>query len=104
MVNKQEAINFVKDLYLQGYAECSAKTNENILETFRLFYNSIYKKNKTKLVEKTKKRLESMQAQIDHKNKGGFCCYIFMQSQFFIFLIHKIILIIIIIIYINLIK
>ena len=74
MVNKQEAINFVKDHNLQGYAECSAKTNENILETFRLFYSSIYKKNKTKLVEKTKKRVESMQAQIDQKNKGGFCC------------------------------
>ena len=74
MVNKQEAINFVKDHNLQGYAECSAKTNENILETFRLFYTSIYKKNKAKLVEKTKKRVESMQAQIEHKNNGTFCC------------------------------
>ena len=64
MVNKQEAINFVKDHNLQGYAECSAKTNENILETFRLFYTSIYKKNKNKLLEKTKKRLETMQAQM----------------------------------------
>ena len=74
MVNKQEAINFVKDHNLQGYAECSAKTNENILETFRLFYTSIYKKNKNKLLEKSKKRLETMQAQIAQKNKGNFCC------------------------------
>ena len=74
MVNKQETINFVKDHYLQGYAECSVITNENILETFRLFYTSIYKKNKTKLAEKTKKRVEKMQTQIDHKNKETFCC------------------------------
>ena len=74
MVNKQNAVNFVRDYNLQGYAECSAKTNENILETFRLFYTSIYKKNKNKLLEKSKKRLETMQAQMEQKNKGTFCC------------------------------
>ena len=74
MVNKQEAINVVKEHNLQGYAECSAKTNENILETFRLFYTSIYKKNKNKLLEKSKKRFETLQNQIDQKNKGTFCC------------------------------
>ena len=74
MVNKQEAINFVRTNNIQGYAECSAKTNENILETFRLFYTSIYKKNKTKLLKKIRKRMEKMQAQINQKNKETFCC------------------------------
>ena len=74
MVNKQEAINFVKDHNLQGYADCSSKTTENILEIFRLFYTSIYKKNKNKLVEKTKKRVESLQAQIEHKSNTNLCC------------------------------
>ena len=30
MVNKSLAVNFVREYNLQGYAECSAKTNDNI--------------------------------------------------------------------------
>ncbi len=73
IVNKQEAIDFVKEHNLQGYAECSAKNNENISETFKLFYKSIYKKNKNKLAEKTKKRIESMDAKAIPKSQN-MCC------------------------------
>ena len=73
MVNKQEAINFVKEHNLQGYAECSAKNNENIQETFKSFYNLLYNKNKNKIKEKTKTKLELMAKKKDEK-KNDSCC------------------------------
>mgnify|MGYP002626603756 FL=1 len=72
VVKKMDAIDFVKNHNLQGYAECSAKNNENIQETFKLFYTSIYNKNKNKLVEKTKDRKEYLN-QNKEKNQNN-CC------------------------------
>ena len=60
-VKKMEAINYVNRHNMQGYSECSAKTNQNIEETFKLLYNSIYKNCKKNLEEKAK-------AGIDFKN------------------------------------
>ena len=72
VVRKMDAIDFVKNHNLQGYAECSAKNNENIQETFKLFYTSIYNKNKNKLVEKTKDRKKYLN-QNKEKNQNN-CC------------------------------
>ena len=72
VVRKMDAIDFVKNHNLQGYAECSAKNNENIQETLKLFYTSIYNKNKNKLVEKTKDRKEYLN-QNKEKNQNN-CC------------------------------
>ena len=72
-VKKMDAIDFVKSKNLQGYSECSAKNNENIQETFKLFYTSIYNKNKSKLAEKTKNRIEFITQKKDEKNKND-CC------------------------------
>ena len=72
-IKKMDAIDFVKKHNLQGYSECSAKNNENIQETFKLFYTSIYNKNKNKLVEKTKNRNEFITSKIDDNNKNK-CC------------------------------
>lgn len=55
-IEKSEAQRYVRDHGFNGFAECSAKTNENILSTFKKFYETIYEKQKTKLEEKTKKR------------------------------------------------
>ena len=71
VVRKMDAIDFVKNHNLQGYAECSAKNNENIQETFKLFYTSIYNKNKNKLVEKTKDRKEYLN-QNKEKNQNNY--------------------------------
>ena len=73
-VNKQLAVNFVKKHNLQGYAECSAKDNENIMETFKLFYNTIYEKNKEKLAEKTKIRNEKLEMKTNDYYNDKVCC------------------------------
>ena len=57
-VKKKDAMEFANKYKLHGYAECSAKNNENIQETFKKFYNLIYNKNKNKIKEKTKMKLE----------------------------------------------
>ena len=72
-VKKMDAIEFVKNYNLQGYAECSAKNNENIQETFKLFYTSIYYKNKNKLVEKAKNRIDIITRNKD-ENQENNCC------------------------------
>ena len=72
-VKKMDAIDFVKKYNLQGYSECSAKNNENIQETFKLFYTSIYHKNKKKLIEKTRNRNEFI-TQKKEENNIEKCC------------------------------
>ena len=72
-VKKKDAIDFANKYKLQGYAECSAKNNENILETFKDFYNIIYNKNKNKIKEKNKMKLDLMKPKKNDKNKNS-CC------------------------------
>ena len=72
-VKKKDAIEFANKYKLQGYAECSAKNNENIQETFKKFYNLIYNKNKNKIKEKNKMKLELMCKKKNEK-KNESCC------------------------------
>ena len=71
-VKKKDAIDFVNKNNLQGYAECSAKNNENIKETFEKFYKMLYNKNKNKIKEK-KMKLELIDKK-KNDNKKDFCC------------------------------
>ena len=73
MVNKSLAVNFVREYSLQGYAECSAKTNENVEEIFQSFYKTLYKRNKNKLLEKTNKRINDTEKILRTKNQNR-CC------------------------------
>ena len=73
MVPKEKAINFVKMKNLHGYAECSAKNNENVIETFKSFYKTIYKRNKMKLKEKTQNKLE-LENKIHKEREKKICC------------------------------
>ena len=57
---------------MNRFVEVSAKTKENLMETFKEFYLELYKKNKKKFVEKKNKNLkmfENLQKQV--KNS---CC------------------------------
>ena len=71
-VKKKDAIDFVNKNNLQGYAECSAKNNENIKETFEKFYKILYNKNKNKIKVK-KMKLELIDKK-KNENKKDFCC------------------------------
>ena len=71
-VKKKDAIDFINKNQLQGYAECSAKNNENIKETFEKFYKILYNKNKNKIKEK-KMKLELIDKK-KNENKKDFCC------------------------------
>ena len=71
-VKKKDAIDFVNKNNLQGYAECSAKNNENIKETFEKFYKILYNKNKNKIKEK-KMKLELIDKK-KNDNQKDFCC------------------------------
>ena len=72
-VKKKDAMEFANKYKLHGYAECSAKNNENIQETFKKLYNLIYNKNKNKIKEKTKMKLELMNKKNNEK-KNESCC------------------------------
>ncbi len=46
-------------LKMKGFVEVSAKTKENIMETFKEFYMEIYHRNKKKFLEKRNKNLKA---------------------------------------------
>ena len=77
-VNKTSAIEFVNKNNLVHWAECSAKSNKNIKETFKNFYLRIYLSQKAKLEEKTKNMkkliiensLKINEKKVIHKNYG----------------------------------
>ena len=74
-VSKDEAVFFSKGKSFQGFGECSALRNTNINEIFQSFYKTLYKKNKNKLEEKTKRKiihLENLQKK--HSNHNKDCC------------------------------
>lgn len=57
---------------MNKFVEVSAKTKENLMETFKEFYLELYKKNKKKFVEKKNKNLkifENLQ-----KQENNSCC------------------------------
>ena len=77
-MSKDEAIKFAKNNHFQGFCECSALKNVNIKEVFKLFYNTLYKRNKKFLKEKTNEKiiiLKKMQEQRNF-NKCCFFCFI----------------------------
>ena len=59
-------------LKMKGFVEVSAKTKENIMETFKEFYMEIYHINKKKIVEKRNNNLKAYENLKKQENNN--CC------------------------------
>ena len=57
---------------MNRFVEVSAKTKENLMETFKEFYMEIYYRNKKKVVEKRNKNLKAYENL--QKQEGNNCC------------------------------
>ena len=57
---------------MNRFVEVSAKTKENLTETFKEFYMEIYYRNKKKIVEKRNKNLKTYE--ILKKQENYNCC------------------------------
>ena len=57
---------------MNKFVEVSAKTKENLMETFKEFYMEIYRRNKKKFVEKRNKNLKTYE--ILKKQENNNCC------------------------------
>ena len=70
---------------MNRFVEVSAKTKENLMETFKEFYMEIYYRNKKKVVEKRNKNLKAYENL--QKQEANNCCW---TNLFFIYCIIKI--------------
>ena len=71
-IDSTRGLNKCQKLGMNKFVEVSAKTKENLMETFKEFYLEIYRKNKKKFEEKKNKNLkmfENMQ-----KQENNSCC------------------------------
>lgn len=59
---------------MNKFVEVSAKTKENLMETFREFYMEIYYKNKKKFVEKRNRNLRNFETYQKQEDKND-CCF-----------------------------
>ena len=57
---------------MSKFVEVSAKTKENLMETFKEFYMEIYRRNKKKFVEKRNKNLKAYENL--QKQEINSCC------------------------------
>ena len=64
--------NKANKLGMNKYVEVSAKTKENLMETFKQFYMELYHKNKKKFVEKKNKNLKMFENL--QKQENNSCC------------------------------
>lgn len=64
--------NKSKKLKFNKFGEISAKTMENLKEIFKDFYMEIYKKNKSKVIDKRKQNLKTFETIKKESNSG--CC------------------------------
>ena len=58
---------------MNRFVEVSAKTKENLMETFKEFYMEIYYRNKKKIVEKRKRNLKTYEILKKQDNNNN-CC------------------------------
>lgn len=73
-VETSTAQDFVKNYNMHGFSECSAKKNENIVSTFKLFYETIYQRQKEKLKKREQEKKEYTNIKTIEKNELSKCC------------------------------
>ena len=72
LINDIRGSNKAKKLAMNKFVEVSAKTKENLMETFKEFYLEIYRKNKKKFEEKKNKNLKMFENL--QKQENNSCC------------------------------
>ena len=72
VIEQISGINKAKRLGMDKFVEVSAKTKENLMETFKEFYLELYQKNKKKFVEKKNKNLKMFENL--QKQENNSCC------------------------------
>ena len=73
VIEQMWGYNKAKKLKMNKFMEVSAKTKENLMETFQEFYLEIYRKNKKKFVEKKNKNLKMFENLQKQENNDS-CC------------------------------
>ena len=72
LIDSTRGLNKAKKLTMNKFVEVSAKTKENLMETFKEFYLEIYRKNKKKFEEKKNKNLKMFENL--QKQENNPCC------------------------------
>ena len=73
VIEQMWGYNKAKKLKMNKFMEVSAKTKENLMETFKEFYLEIYRKNKKNFVEKKNKNLKMFENLQKQENNDS-CC------------------------------
>ena len=73
-VDALRGIEKAKKQGMNKFVEISAKTKENLVETFKEFYMEIYRKNKKKFMEKRNKNLKAFENIKKQENNNDSCC------------------------------
>ena len=73
LIDSIRGLNKAKKLAMNKFVEVSAKTKENLMETFKEFYLEIYHKNKKKFEEKKNKNLKMFENLQKQENNNS-CC------------------------------
>ena len=71
-IDSTRGLNKSQKLGMNKFVEVSAKTKENLMETFKEFYLEIYRKNKKKFEEKKNKNLKMFENL--QKQENNSCC------------------------------
>ena len=71
-IDSTRGLNKCQKLGMNKFVEVSAKTKENLMETFKEFYLEIYHKNKKKFEEKKNKNLKMFENL--QKQENNSCC------------------------------
>lgn len=74
VVDYKRGVSKRLSLGMNNFVEVSAKTKENLMETFKKFYMEIYRKNKKKYIEKRNRNLKTFEV-YQKKGENNDCCF-----------------------------